>query len=129
MPGIFETDYQYKVHARAAALVWTFLILLACYTPGKELPKVDVPFLDKWTHLGLFGVFVFLWWCGYPGVRMRTALLLMLAASALGGAIELLQGWLTFLGRSMELADWVADTLGGALGAGMYAGLGRLYRR
>jgi VanZ family protein len=51
-----------------------------------------------------------------------TALLCGFAASALvGGALEVWQGALAY--RSCELMDWVADTLGAALGAAAMAGL------
>ncbi len=57
-----------------------------------------------------------------------TAMLAGFAASALlGGALELWQGALAY--RSCELMDWVADTLGAALGAAAMAGLWALSKR
>ena len=44
---------------------------------------------------------------------------------AIGGALELWQGWLGY--RSCELLDWVADGLGAGIGVGVYAGLGALF--
>ena len=41
---------------------------------------------------------------------------MFLIAVALGSFIEVMQGILSFLGRSMELMDAVADSIGGALG-------------
>jgi VanZ family protein len=116
MFGIFTEQSKYKKTARFAAMLWTLLILIGCFTPGKELPKVDVPLVDKWVHIALFGGFSLLWYLGYPVPRFKNIFRLFLVAVALGLAIELLQGLLTFLGRSMELMDAVADSLGSALG-------------
>jgi len=44
---------------------------------------------------------------------------------AIGGALELWQGWLGY--RSCELLDWVADGLGAGIGVALYAGLDALF--
>ena len=129
MWNLFSESSPYKIQARVIALAWTILILVSCFTPAKDLPDVDVPFVDKWAHLVFFGLFSLLWWCGFPGGANRRGLWIVLTGSALGGLIELFQGWLVFLGRSMELLDWVADTLGSLLGAAFYMLLARFFRR
>ena len=101
-------------------MLWTLLIFIGCLTPGKELPQVDVPFFDKWTHLVLFGVFTLLWLCAKPVITTRSLVRMFFIAIALGVVIELLQGWLTFLGRSAEVMDAVADGVGGLLGIGLF---------
>ena len=120
MKRIFSPDSPYKKQARFLALLWTLLIFIGCLTPGQDLPKVNVPLIDKWTHLILFGGFTFLWLCARPVRTTPWLMSLFLIATGLGAAIELLQGWLTFLGRSMELMDGVADAIGGALGIGLF---------
>lgn len=102
-------------------MLWTLLIFIGCLTPGKELPKVDVPFIDKWVHLVMFGGFTFLWLCARPLLRPRWLLIIFLMAVLLGAVIELLQGYLTVLGRSMEVMDALADAIGGSLGIGLFA--------
>lgn len=116
MSRIFSPDSPYKKRARFLAIIWTLLIFIACLTPGRDLPKVDVPLIDKWTHLVLFGVFSFLWLCAHPIRSTRWLILLLLISITIGCLIELLQGYFTSLGRSMELMDAVADGLGGLLG-------------
>ena len=120
MKRIFTPDSPYKKQARFLALLWTLLIFIGCFTPGKDLPKVDVPLIDKWVHFILFGGFTFLWLCARPIVNLRSLFSLFLIAVALGSFIELMQGWLSFLGRSMEFMDAVADSIGGLLGIGVF---------
>ena len=120
MKRIFHPDSPYKRRARFLAMLWTLLIFIGCFTPGKDIPKVDVPLIDKWVHLVLFGGFTFLWLCARPIINFRSLLGLFLIAVALGAFIELMQGLLTFLGRSMELMDAVADSIGGLLGIGLF---------
>ena len=101
-------------------MLWTLLILIACFTPAKEIPKVDVPLIDKWTHLILFGGFTFLWLCARPVLTFLYLVSLFLGSVAFGAFIEIMQGQLTFLGRSMEFMDAVADSIGGILGIALF---------
>ena len=120
MKRLFSTDSPYTRQARFLAMLWTLLIFIACLTPGKDIPKVDVPLIDKWVHLVLFGGFTFLWLCARPQISLSRLLILFLISVAFGALIELLQGWFTSLGRSMELMDAVADSIGGLLGIGVF---------
>jgi len=97
-------------------MLWTLLIFIGCLTPGKELPHVDIAFIDKWTHFVLFGVFSFLWLCAYPNISKRLLFVLLFVSVGLGAFVELLQGFFTSLGRSAELMDAVADSIGALLG-------------
>jgi len=117
---IFSPQSPYKKQARFLALLWTLLIFIGCFTPAKDIPKVDVPLADKWVHFVLFGGFTFLWLCSRPIINLKSLLTLFFIAVSLGSFIELVQGWLTFLGRSMELMDAVADSIGGILGIGLF---------
>jgi len=120
MRRIFSPDSPYKVQARSLAIFWTLLIFIACFTPGEDIPQVAVPDADKWTHIFLFGGFTFLWLCARPVRTISSLAGLFLIAVALGAFIEVMQGWLTFLGRSMELMDAIADAVGGILGIGFF---------
>ena len=102
-------------------MLWTLLIFIGCFTPGKDIPKVDVPLIDKWVHLVLFGGFTFLWLCTRPVTKFTWLVIMFLIAVALGSFIDFMQGWLTFLGRSMELLDAVADSIGALLGIVIFA--------
>ena len=57
---LFTARSHYKKRAKSAAIVWTLLIFIACFVPGKEIPDLRVPFADKWVHFILFGGFSFL---------------------------------------------------------------------
>jgi len=116
MKKIFTAGSPYTKQARFIAIAWTLLIFVGCLMPAREIPHVDVPLIDKWTHFVMFGLFSFLWLCARPAYTMRSLLILLLASIFLGCFIEYLQGTLTSLGRSMELMDAVADALGGLLG-------------
>jgi VanZ family protein len=123
---LFQEHAPYRKAALAAAIVWTIGIFVACLWPGKELPHSDIPFIDKWTHLILFGGFAVLWLCAYPSRRIGRLLLIFVIATALGILVECLQIWLPKLGRSGEVMDAVADAAGGALGAIGFWCAGRL---
>lgn len=120
MRRVFTPGSPYKKHARSLAILWTLLIFVGCFWPGKDLPKVDVPFIDKWTHLVLFGGFTFLWLCARPKINPLSLFTLALISVLLGSFIEVMQGLLTFLGRSAEFMDAVADSVGGLLGIGLF---------
>lgn len=120
MLRIFTPGSPYTKQARFMATLWTLLIFILCLLPGKDIPEVDVPLIDKWTHLVLFGGFTFFWFCSRPLPTARRIISLFLWSLAVGIIIEILQGTLTFLGRSMELLDAVADSIGGLLGIGLF---------
>jgi VanZ family protein len=84
--------------------------------PGKDLPEVNVPFIDKWTHFILFGTFSFLWLCGFPKRKFSHLALVFIISIALGWLIECLQGYFVSLGRSKDIMDAIADGIGGLLG-------------
>ena len=117
---IFSPDSFYTKRARFAAILWTLLILFACFTPSADIPRVDIPLIDKWTHVVLFGVFSFLWLCARPVLTSKRVISLLIISVSFGAVIELLQGLLTFLGRSMEFWDAVADAIGGVTGIAVF---------
>lgn len=113
---IFTAGSPYKKRAKSAAIVWTLLIFIACLFPGRDLPHVDVPLIDKWTHFVLFGGFTFLWLTAIHGIRVKKLLLWTVFGCLLGWFVEELQGMLPRLGRSRDGQDIIADALGALLG-------------
>jgi len=99
------------------AILWTLFIFVGCLYPGNELPKVGVPFFDKWTHFVLFGVFSFLWAWAWVPASINKLIRVCLSGIVLGVVIEGLQGILASLGRSAETMDAIADAVGTVLGA------------
>lgn len=116
MPLIFTSDSPYKKRARFLAVLWTLLIFVGCLMPAKNVPHVQVPLADKWVHFIFFGGFSFLWLCTRPSARLVNLCLVLALAVAYGTVIEVLQGVFTSLGRSSEVMDLVADSIGGVLG-------------
>lgn len=120
MLRLFSLHSPYRKLAKYIAVLWTLVILIACFAPSKDIPKVDVPLIDKWTHMFLFGVFSVLWLCAYPTVKWQRSAIMLLVCIIYGSAIEVVQGLLSFLGRACELMDAVADTIGGIIGIAIY---------
>jgi hypothetical protein len=91
------------------AVAWTLLILIICLIPSSEVPgsTIRIPGLDKLVHLGIFGVWTFLWLCA----REEHATLIILSGIGLGLGIEFLQE-ISEMGRSFEWWDFGADTAG-----------------
>lgn len=94
-----------------SSVIFTIVI---CLMPIPNPPLGDVPFMDKWTHLVLFG--------GIASAalfetmlnrKLYTSLrwLLPLMVALLGGLVELMQATLT-TNRSGEWLDFVADVMG-----------------
>jgi len=77
----------------------------------------DIPHLDKAVHFMLFGLLAAVWlWeygrkHGLQEVTLRRLAIVAAATAAIGGADELLQGYLT-ADRTADLWDWLADALG-----------------
>ena len=99
----------------------TLFIILAIATltltpPGE--PGPGIAGFDKLLHFLAFAALAMP--MAYAG-RMPL-FLIVLAAMAYGGLIELIQ---PHVGRSGEWGDWLADGLGAFLGAGLAAMIGR----
>lgn len=127
MKILFLPQSPYTTQARFIAIIWTLLIFIGCLFPSRQLPHVAVPFIDKWTHFVMFGLFTFLWLCAKPTYNITYIIRVLVIGILLGCAIELLQGTLSMLGRSMELLDAVADAVGALLGIGIYVAGRKLF--
>lgn len=104
--------------AFAVALLVSAVVL---FLPPSGVPTAP-PGTDKVVHLLVFAVLAGTGrWAGMPRVPLGVALLVYAVAS------ELLQG-LTPIGRSMSVADVVADVAGIVLGLLAWEGLSRRAR-
>jgi len=104
-------------------IAWFFVVLVLMCLPGKDLPPTDwlhINYVDKWLHIGVFGILVFLFCLPfYKSVfnkkeRRMYFIKIALAASVWGLAIEFIQKYF-IPGRSFDLLDWAADSVGATL--------------
>jgi VanZ family protein len=112
---IFTSASPYKKRARWLAIGWTLLIFILCLLPGNELPRVNVPFIDKWAHVLLFAGFSFLWLCAGPATRLSRLFIILAISIFTGWLVEYIQG--NFVpGRYQDNMDTLADAVGGLAG-------------
>ncbi|MBR0542828.1 MAG: VanZ family protein [Bacteroidaceae bacterium] len=98
------------------------IVLLSLLPIPDVRMKVEVPLMDKWTHMVMYGVLTLVIWLEYIRAHrqmrgLRLLLLAFLAPIAMGGALELMQAYLTTC-RSGEWLDFVANSIGAVVGAG-----------
>lgn len=115
MLKIFTQYSPYKKLARVIAIIWTLLIFFLCLIPGTTLPKVDIPLIDKWVHVILFGLFTFFWLCAIPTRNIRFLIILFLINLFFGWLVEYIQGHFV-PNRSQDNMDTLADAIGGTIG-------------
>ena len=114
---IMKSIRKYPVSLFLIAAIWT-----VCLIPIPETPLNDVPMMDKWTHFVMFGVLSLCIISEYVYRHRKpkgwdVALVGMLLPFAMGGMIELAQAYCTGGNRSGDVMDWLADGIGGLIGA------------
>ncbi len=107
-----------KYPLSSLCLVLIAALSLAPFFP--ETPLDNVAFIDKWTHLVMYGGTAVVVWVEYLRHHRHTNLRRMLwfgmgGLIAIGGLMELLQAYCTTT-RSGEWLDFSADTVGVLLG-------------
>lgn len=105
-------------------ITWFFILLVLICLPGGDIPKagwLDNINFDKWVHTGLFGglTILFCWPFKNSGFstqqRTRYFVKIALSASIWGLTTEFIQKFY-ITGRSFDLFDWAADSLGALIG-------------
>lgn len=105
-------------------IAWFFFVLILICLPGSNLPKADTwmerIYFDKWVHLGLFGILSLLFLIPIIKASMQVVMQQKLLWSVVvwvsiwGITTEFIQKyWVA--GRSFDLGDWAADTVGALL--------------
>ena len=107
---------KYPLSLLCILLIW--VLSLTPFFP--ETPFDEVQFIDKWTHLVMYGGTCSVIWFEYLRSHhriqwRRVFLLALFAMILLGGLMELLQAYCTTT-RSGEWLDFWADTAGVLLG-------------
>ena len=104
------------------AIIWFLVVLVLICTPGYDLPKVDSWFEmisgDKLIHVGVFGLLAFLFFLPVSRSswsrkeKLYYLLRIAIATSIWGLTTEFIQRFF-IPGRSFDLRDWLADSIGG----------------
>ena len=102
-------------------IAWFFIVLLLLCLPDNDLPRpeswMEKIFLEKWVHAGLFAVlaYLFMWPVGKgdfnKSIKENYFIKIALAACVWGLTTEFIQKFY-IPGRSFDIIDWAADTLG-----------------
>lgn len=101
-------------------ICWAFFILIISGIPGNKIPEVNVVSADKIVHFGVYGLLSFLLLFGFyraSEIELTIKLKRLVIASSIfyGVLIEILQGTV-FVGRSMDVYDMVANSIGAFVG-------------
>src|SRR5437868_246664 len=110
---------QWKIFRyKALPILWLLLMNFLFFLPGSALPKedwLDRIFFDKWVHIGLFAVLIFLWRSAFTWTFTKYNLVLIFSALLYGLLVEFIQRqWVP--NRSFDLYDVLADTIGSIIG-------------
>jgi VanZ family protein len=106
-------------------IAWFIVIYILVTLPGKDIPKssfLDEISFDKLVHMGLFSVLTVLFcWPFYKTditveKKIKYFITVALLASAWGYTTELIQKFWVSIGRTYDLFDWAADSLGALAG-------------
>jgi VanZ family protein len=111
-----DASYRLSVRGWLPPLVWAGVILFGTSLPGETVP-VQTSGVDKYLHFAFYTVLGLLLTrqISEASTRWRAAALAIVIALAFAAADEWHQRFIP--GRSTELADWIADSLGAAVGA------------
>ena len=108
---------KYPLSCLCVAAIW---VLCFCTPPHTSLDQVA--FMDKWTHLVMYGGTCSVMWIEYLRCHRRPSLKRLfvfdwLAPVLMSGVIELLQAYCTGGRRSGDWYDFAANTTGAVIGA------------
>jgi VanZ family protein len=100
------------------AFAYLVIITILFCLPGSAFPKENwfsKIQLDKWLHVGVFGLLAIAWYGVVINISYRKALFMLFLMTVYGFIIEVVQG-LYVENRSFDMMDLLADFLGAAAG-------------
>lgn len=97
------------------AIGWAVVILVATSVPSSALPRVDIIVADKVVHFSMYAVFGVLVARSLDGIRSVKAFFAALAMLVVFGLLDEVHQSLV-PGRSTDVLDWFADSLGALMG-------------
>lgn len=112
-----------NIYKFVPGIAWFFIVLVLMCMPGKEFPTVDwfsKIYFDKWVHTGIFALLAFLFMLPIAlspmsnKEKLQWFIRIAIATSVWGLTTEFIQKYF-IAGRSFDLLDWAADSLGAAL--------------
>jgi len=117
---------QWKLfRSRWLAACWLLIMTVLFVLPGSSFPEehwFDKVYFDKWVHVGLFAVLLFLWRSSFTATMRSYTIILLCSAFFYGLAIEIIQGlWIP--NRSADIFDVMADMTGSLLGILVWQGV------
>ena len=101
-------------------VLWLIISTLLLTIPGKAFPKenwLEKIWFDKWVHIGMFTIMVFLWcWAmlktNFTKEKLKKAFIIIaLLWFAYGIGMEFVQKYLV-VNRSFDIGDIIADGVG-----------------
>lgn len=108
---------KYPLSCLCVAAIWVL-----CFCTPPHTPLDQVAFMDKWTHLVMYGGTCSVMWIEYLRCHRRPSLKRLfvfdwLSPVLMSGVIELLQAYCTGGRRSGDWYDFAANTTGAVIGA------------
>jgi VanZ family protein len=112
-----------KMYKFVPGIAWFFIVLVLMCLPGKDIPSnnwFNKIYFDKWVHTGVFGLLALLFMLPVAlspinnKKKLQYFIRIAIASSVWGLTIEFIQKyWIP--GRSFDLFDWAADSLGAVI--------------
>jgi VanZ family protein len=104
--------------SKGLAIGWLLLMCILFVIPGSALPEqswfADIQ-LDKWVHIGLFSVLIFLWCSSFQLGLPGTSWIIIIIAIFYGILVEFVQKtWIPK--RTFDLYDVLAYGIGSIVG-------------
>ena len=116
-------EKNYGLKKSGFAIGWLLLVTALLCIPGTQFPKItwqNKIWLDKWIHVFLFLILVFLWCRTYLNKhstsQLKTKFINVTILSIIyGAAMEIVQHYFIPF-RSFDYGDMIADTIGSGTG-------------
>lgn len=102
----------------ALVLVWAALVVILSVLPGRVMPGKVIPGLDKIAHFVFYAVLALLAQRAARKLHLTSWVALTVSCGLFGAVLELVQHFMP--GRSMSVADMLANFLGAAAGSAAY---------
>ena len=106
------------------SIVWGLIILALSLMPGRDLPDIEINYIDKIGHAAVYGILAFLIYKAGVSYKIATPILLCMIIPTVYG---ILMEWMQDLLSPDRIAD-LYDALANAFGA-IIVGIAQVLRR